>query len=773
MKRELSILFTLVLAFQVITGSTAAMTLYVDDDGTGNYTTIQSAVNAAVNGDTIIVNPGTYEGDITLDTSSLRIQSQSENPEDTVIQGNGFYLTQNAQRIAIKGFTLKGTGSSYAIALEEYADSIIENNIILDHGTGIDTNIYSTFTINDNDISSCGTGIYVGECYFNAIINNNRVSKCGTGITVGDLGYPQIESNIIAENGQGIALMYEGGATIVGNTITSNKESGIFHNGHGGSTIYNNNFYNSNNIIFGEYHDFPDMWNTTRTAENNIVGGPYIAGNYWAKPDGKGFSQTHYDLNGDGIAEQPYYIDEKEIDYLPLVTPGTETEPVLPEADFRANTTYGSVPLTVAFTDLSKNAVSWRWDFNDNGKYDSVEQNPVFVYGYPADFTVNLTVINENGTSTKTAVITVLKKEAPILPAANFNANTTTGYPPLSVLFTDLSQNAASRSWDANGDGIKDSGEASFVYVYNTAGTYTSNLTVSNSNGTASKTATIIVLEATNSGGSSNDGSNEGGSSSGGSSSSGSSSGGSSSGGSSSGSSSGGGGGGGSPEPARNVKTKEISQTFIQNGKAVKFDFTKNATCVVYVGFDPKKNAGKTTTIVEELKSKSTLVSKIPGGETYKSFNVWVGNSGFASSKNIENPVICFKVEKSWIRDKNIDPDSIVLNRYSDKKWSKLEAKLSEEDDKFLYFIAHVPGFSFFVITGEAAGSAGNISREENGLETRALQGEDDGTAGPNAGLNSGQKEKMKFPDASPVYSIAGILLLSLICILIYKTIPK
>ncbi len=68
---------------------------------------------------------------------------------------------------------------------------------------------------------------------------------------MGDLGYPQIESNIIAENGQGIALMYEGGATIVGNTITSNKESGIFHNGHGGSTIYNNNFYNSNNIIFG------------------------------------------------------------------------------------------------------------------------------------------------------------------------------------------------------------------------------------------------------------------------------------------------------------------------------------------------------------------------------------------------------------------------------------------------------------------------------------------------------------------------------------------
>ncbi|WP_269849021.1 PGF-pre-PGF domain-containing protein [Methanosarcina horonobensis] len=38
------------------------------------------------------------------------------------------------------------------------------------------------------------------------------------------------------------------------------------------------------------------------------------------------------------------------------------------------------------------------------------------------------------------------------------------------------------------------------------------------------------------------------------------------------------------------------------NGKAVKFEFSKNATCVVYVGFDAIKNAGKTTTIVEQLK---------------------------------------------------------------------------------------------------------------------------------------------------------------------------
>ena len=67
------------------------------------------------------------------------------------------------------------------------------------------------------------------------------------------------------------------------------------------------------------------------------------------------------------------------------------------------------------------------------------------------------------------------------------------------------------------------------------------------------------------------------------------------------------GGAGGSPEPASNVKVKELSQAYITGGNPVKFDFPKNATAVVYLSFDSKKTAGKTTTIVEMLKDKSTL----------------------------------------------------------------------------------------------------------------------------------------------------------------------
>lgn len=171
----------------------------------------------------------------------------------------------------------------------------------------------------------------------------------------------------------------------------------------------------------------------------------------------------------------------------------------------------------------------------------------------------------------------------------------------------------------------------------------------------------------------------------------------------SSGGSGGSGSSGGSPEPANNVESKEISQVFITNDKKIKFDFPRNATCVVYVGFDAKKTVGKTTTIVEMLKNKSVLVSALPSDEVYKSFNLWVGNGGYGNSTNIENPVVCFKVEKSWIENKNIDKASITLNRYSDTKWDPLSTSLSGEDDTYLYFIAETPGFSPFVVTGKTA----------------------------------------------------------------------
>ena len=51
-------------------------------------------------------------------------------------------------------------------------------------------------------------------------------------------------------------------------------------------------------------------------------------------------------------------------------------------------------------------------------------------------------------------------------------------------------------------------------------------------------------------------------------------------------------------------------------------------------------------------------------------------------------------------QDKNINQSSIFLNRYSENKWTQLPTSLSGKDDRYLYFIAKIPGFSPFAITG-------------------------------------------------------------------------
>ena len=129
------------------------------------------------------------------------------------------------------------------------------------------------------------------------------------------------------------------------------------------------------------------------------------------------------------------------------------------------------------------------------------------------------------------------------------------------------------------------------------------------------------------------------------------------------GGSGGGGGAGGSPEPQSNVEAKELSQAMITSGKPVKFDFPRNATSVVYVSFDLKKTTGKTTTIVEMLKGKSTLVSELPSEEVYKSLNIWVGKGGFGDSRISKIRSYVSRLKNPVFQDKNIDKSSIVLNR--------------------------------------------------------------------------------------------------------------
>lgn len=177
---------------------------------------------------------------------------------------------------------------------------------------------------------------------------------------------------------------------------------------------------------------------------------------------------------------------------------------------------------------------------------------------------------------------------------------------------------------------------------------------------------------------------------------------------------SGGGGGGGSPETPSNVAVKELSQQFMTNGNHIRFEFTKKVTPVVYIEFDAKKTFGKVTTIIEELKEKSVLTSSEPEGEIYKHLNIWVGNGGVATSENVENPVIGFKVEKSWLEENDVLESSVRFWRYNNNTWNLLLPEKVSEDDEYVYFEAETPGFSPFAITG--------ITQKESGTQKNTLK---------------------------------------------------
>ncbi|WP_440956654.1 PGF-pre-PGF domain-containing protein [Methanosarcina sp. Mfa9] len=168
------------------------------------------------------------------------------------------------------------------------------------------------------------------------------------------------------------------------------------------------------------------------------------------------------------------------------------------------------------------------------------------------------------------------------------------------------------------------------------------------------------------------------------------------------GKSSGGGGGGGSPEPASNVQAKELAQQFVTNGNHISFTFTHGATSVAYVEFEARRTAGKTTTIVEELKGKSFLTPTEPEGEVYRHLNIWVGNEGFATQENIANATVGFRVNKTWIAEKEIDPNSISFQHFSDEQWNSLPTSKVMQDEEYIYLEAKTPGFSPFAITGNA-----------------------------------------------------------------------
>jgi len=161
----------------------------------------------------------------------------------------------------------------------------------------------------------------------------------------------------------------------------------------------------------------------------------------------------------------------------------------VPVADFTCSTYSGTVPLQVNFSDQSQySPTSWSWAFGDSNTSSS--QNPSHTYTDAGLYTVTLTAGNAYGSDAVTKTDCILVK-AP-QPVADFTQDVTSGPPPLSISFTDLSTGQPT-SWLWNlGDG-NTSSQQNPSHQYSNAGNFLASLTVSNSTGSDTKTNSFYI----------------------------------------------------------------------------------------------------------------------------------------------------------------------------------------------------------------------------------------------------------------------------------------
>ncbi len=225
--------FALICLLPVITSGGEIIT--VDDDGPADFDNVQDAINNSQDGDTVIVEPGTYNGNILFNNKAVTLTSRD--PDDPNVVGSTIIT-------AVSGYSV-GFDSN------EVSNSVLTGFTIT--GRGVYCYSGTSPTISKNIIRDCGTwGIYGQVNTFGAakaapVISENLISKNRGGIVSCD---GPIINNVISENAYNVpASIGSGGLTYCNGRISGNIISYNFSSYRGGACYECNGDITDNTII--------------------------------------------------------------------------------------------------------------------------------------------------------------------------------------------------------------------------------------------------------------------------------------------------------------------------------------------------------------------------------------------------------------------------------------------------------------------------------------------------------------------------------------------
>ena len=189
-------------------------------DGTGDFTNPQAAIDAAVSGDSVFIEPGTYDS-LRVDGKSIQIIA-GEGPTKSFIDAKGkttaVKLTGYPNQTTISGFTIKNgvgdynlNGKGGGIVVEPGVNASIENCILTDNedgamffGDSSEVKVSNTLVFgNDRSfIFGAGEANFV-NCTF---VEEDQASEIGSGAKLNFINTIFMNEAIINDTVQGVSL---------------------------------------------------------------------------------------------------------------------------------------------------------------------------------------------------------------------------------------------------------------------------------------------------------------------------------------------------------------------------------------------------------------------------------------------------------------------------------------------------------------------------------------------------------------------------------------